>query len=126
MRFLADIVSSTKIAVWMLHDNDVQDLNDGVYEVVGFLARPVLPDPTFMLLCQRPIAPESHFQPQNYNANPGLRPPFRWFCKPHIRGCYARNALFDAILGGYDLTRPYFLSALQQQTIQNEVERTFR
>lgn len=84
MRYLAEIISPNTIAVWSFKDEDMEDLLDGIHELIGDTISPIFPSP---ICFEYSIAPESHFVIKKYSEEIKKQkgpPPFLWICLPHF------------------------------------------
>lgn len=89
MRYLAEVISPTQIAVWFIADEDVVHIPDGMYMLYGQLDYPVLPKP---VIFEAKLAPKDHFRMEGIDLDIQwwkevlkMAPPFEYVCEIDFR-----------------------------------------
>lgn len=94
MRFIAEVISVSEIAVWFVEDGYVGELKDGMYTLVGRLQSPLFP--SYRSIPSESKNQDTHFVLQDYdkliahwnstlvNGQPPASPPASWVLRPHL------------------------------------------
>jgi hypothetical protein len=94
MRFIAEVISVSEIAVWVVEDGYIGDLHDGMYTLVGIVQSPLFPN--YKTIAFESKNQDKHFVFQDYdklitdwnnglvNGQPPPQPPASWVLRPHL------------------------------------------
>jgi hypothetical protein len=90
MRYIAEIISTEEIAIWVVEDGYVGEMKDGMYSFIGRVKSPILPDHVSIEYKNKG---KEHFKPQDYEnllrvwnsqSPKPPQPPFPWIAFPNF------------------------------------------